>query len=87
MSPREEFQKSPMAKDFLAMTDTAVFRRAVEVTRLQLQYQTPPLNDGNAAIAEAFRAEGARRALDMLSTLANLKAPEQRLPTGNLKHI
>jgi hypothetical protein len=86
IEPRKSFRKSLFSKGFQDIMDSAQFEAAANAALLEMQVGIPTAPDGNAAAANNYRLEGARK---VIAILMNLAAPDPEPPKtlpGNLDH-
>jgi len=87
-APRLRFQsKDAFSKQHLDVTATESFMAASEFALLQLVAELPDTADPVAASAGYQRVIGARRYMELISTLADIqKPPVSKSDTSNLNH-
>lgn len=84
---KKDFLKSPHAKQWANLSASETYRVATDAAMLEaLESASSNNNDPQAAMANHFRMEGARRYRKILTELADPGETPQRTEVGQLDH-
>lgn len=85
ITSKDRFQKGPHQSDFLKIVDSAAFIAAIESAALDATANLPVPNSADVALANGYRLDGIKRALNALANLPIQIEPRRPAPTDNLQ--